>query len=213
MGDRKEILNKIYERLNHVFYSNFASIEPDSWTDFQSETYAMLTRANSLLTAIQLLISKRFIAESAILARSLMELNWKYLFLINAKMINEAGLERVQFDDNPPRDSLAFKRAMRFLSWHWVEAYRHGNRNEKVVRMYEKLKHTLGYKHEGEVPKEWYFEKANKINHIKDVAKYVEQLLAKGMTKEKISLEVEKMIRAYDPCMSCATHFLKIDWE
>ena len=26
------------------------------------------------------------------------------------------------------------------------------------------------------------------------------------------SIGVEKMIRAYDPCMSCATHFLKIDW-
>jgi coenzyme F420-reducing hydrogenase alpha subunit len=53
----------------------------------------------------------------------------------------------------------------------------------------------------------------NIIHLEKDIAKYVESLLAKKMTKEKISLEVEKMIRAYDPCMSCATHFLKIDWR
>lgn len=53
----------------------------------------------------------------------------------------------------------------------------------------------------------------NIIHLEKDVAKYVEQLLTKGMAKDKISLEVEKMIRAYDPCMSCATHFLKIDWK
>ena len=25
--------------------------------------------------------------------------------------------------------------------------------------------------------------------------------------------EIEKLIRAYDPCMSCASHFLKIDWN
>jgi hypothetical protein len=152
---------------------DFESINPASWTDFQSANYAMLTRAKSLLTAIQLLISRSFIAESAILARSLMELNWMYLFLINAKMVNEGGIERFQYDDNPPKDSPAFIRAMRFLSWHWVDAYRHGNRNETVVAKYTTLKKIFGYKHEREVPKEWYFEKANKICHIKDVAKYV----------------------------------------
>jgi hypothetical protein len=172
-GRQKGNLNKIYETLNNVFRSNFESIDPASWTDFQAATYAMLTRTKSLLTAIQLLISKSFIAESAILARSLVELNWKYLFLINAKMFNEDGVQRFQFDDSPPKDSLAFKRAMRFLSWHWAEAYRGGNRDEKVVRMYEKFKNTFGYKHDGEVPREWYFEKANKISHIKDIAIYV----------------------------------------
>ncbi len=52
----------------------------------------------------------------------------------------------------------------------------------------------------------------NIIHLEKDVAKYVEELLKSGMNKDKISLKVEEMIRAYDPCMSCATHFLKIDW-
>jgi len=52
----------------------------------------------------------------------------------------------------------------------------------------------------------------NVIHMEKDIAKYVEELLAKKLNKEKISLEVEKLIRAYDPCMSCATHFLKINW-
>ena len=53
----------------------------------------------------------------------------------------------------------------------------------------------------------------NIIHLEKNVAAYVEVLLRKGMDKNKISLEVEKVIRAYDPCMSCATHFLKIDWS
>ena len=53
----------------------------------------------------------------------------------------------------------------------------------------------------------------NIIHLEKDIASYVEHMLKKGFDKKKISYEVEKMIRAYDPCMSCATHFLKIDWE
>jgi iron-sulfur-dependent L-serine dehydratase single chain form len=39
------------------------------------------------------------------------------------------------------------------------------------------------------------------------------RLAMMGDGDHKISLEVEKVIRAYDPCMSCATHFLKIDWS
>ena len=52
----------------------------------------------------------------------------------------------------------------------------------------------------------------NIIHLEKDIAKYVEQLLSVGKKKEYITKEIEKMIRAYDPCMSCATHFLKINW-
>jgi coenzyme F420-reducing hydrogenase alpha subunit len=33
------------------------------------------------------------------------------------------------------------------------------------------------------------------------------------LEKEEIEREVEKLIRAYDPCMSCATHFLKVRWD
>ncbi len=50
----------------------------------------------------------------------------------------------------------------------------------------------------------------NIIHMEKDISAYVQKMLSKS--KDKISLEVEKMVRAYDPCMSCATHFLKINW-
>lgn len=30
--------------------------------------------------------------------------------------------------------------------------------------------------------------------------------------RDRIALEVEKLIRAYDPCFSCSTHFLKVKW-
>ena len=50
----------------------------------------------------------------------------------------------------------------------------------------------------------------NQINIEADIRQFVEQNL--NMDKEQLSLEIEKIIRAYDPCMSCATHFLKINW-
>lgn len=40
----------------------------------------------------------------------------------------------------------------------------------------------------------------------------VERLLQEGVAKEAIPDHCENLIRAYDPCMSCASHFLKIKW-
>jgi coenzyme F420-reducing hydrogenase alpha subunit len=59
----------------------------------------------------------------------------------------------------------------------------------------------------------------NQINIERDVAVLVQKLIdeyAASNTepdKEKISFEIEKLIRAYDPCISCAAHFLKVEWE
>lgn len=51
----------------------------------------------------------------------------------------------------------------------------------------------------------------NQINIENDLKKYFNENIA---TKEKreLELDAEKIIRAYDPCMSCATNFLKINW-
>lgn len=52
----------------------------------------------------------------------------------------------------------------------------------------------------------------NQINIEEDCGRLVEQLVAQGITDEAaITYELEKLIRAYDPCMSCAAHFLKVD--
>ncbi len=40
----------------------------------------------------------------------------------------------------------------------------------------------------------------------------VQQLLDNKAKKEEIVLEIEKLIRSYDPCFSCSSHFLKINW-
>ncbi len=46
-----------------------------------------------------------------------------------------------------------------------------------------------------------------------DCKVYLQQLLDQGAGKKTIVLELEKLIRAYDPCFSCSTHFLSVDWE
>ncbi len=52
----------------------------------------------------------------------------------------------------------------------------------------------------------------NQINIEEDITTLVNGLLP-NTTKETIEFEIEKLIRAYDPCMSCGSHFLKVDWN
>ncbi|MEM5872515.1 MAG: nickel-dependent hydrogenase large subunit [Candidatus Aenigmatarchaeota archaeon] len=42
----------------------------------------------------------------------------------------------------------------------------------------------------------------------------IKTLVSRNLNKSKkfIQNEIEKLIRAYDPCMMCATHFLKVNW-
>jgi len=59
----------------------------------------------------------------------------------------------------------------------------------------------------------------NQINIERDVGVLVQKMLDESASvgtepnKDKIAFEIEKLIRAYDPCMSCAAHFLKVKWE
>ncbi len=48
-----------------------------------------------------------------------------------------------------------------------------------------------------------------------NVKTYLNEVLDKNPHKDKAELqvEIEKMIRAFDPCFSCSTHFLKVNWE
>jgi len=53
----------------------------------------------------------------------------------------------------------------------------------------------------------------NQIVMEKAIYELVESLLLTHISQEKIIDEVEKLIRAFDPCMSCAAHFLKVKWK
>ncbi len=46
-----------------------------------------------------------------------------------------------------------------------------------------------------------------------DIIKIVNNSLSLGKNKDQIIKDVEMLIRAYDPCFSCSTHFLKVNWE
>lgn len=50
----------------------------------------------------------------------------------------------------------------------------------------------------------------NQINIENDLKKYFNDNLHKQ--KDELQRDAEQIIRAYDPCMSCATNFLKISW-
>ncbi|MEK9177503.1 MAG: nickel-dependent hydrogenase large subunit [Patescibacteria group bacterium] len=53
----------------------------------------------------------------------------------------------------------------------------------------------------------------NQVNIERDVGFIVEKLINDNTPKEKVNHEIEKLIRAYDPCMSCGAHFLKVKWK
>jgi len=52
----------------------------------------------------------------------------------------------------------------------------------------------------------------NLANIEADMRAMMPDLLESGMSKEAMTLRLEMLVRAYDPCISCATHFLDIEW-
>jgi len=51
----------------------------------------------------------------------------------------------------------------------------------------------------------------NTRNMEKDIAEFLPTIVGKK-SRHDIEHDLEKLIRAYDPCISCATHFLKVKW-
>jgi sulfhydrogenase subunit alpha len=47
----------------------------------------------------------------------------------------------------------------------------------------------------------------------KDVTNYLTGRLQAAATRDEMALDCERMVRTYDPCISCSTHFLKVRWE
>ncbi len=53
----------------------------------------------------------------------------------------------------------------------------------------------------------------NQILMERAIYELIEDQLIKNVDKEQIIAQVENLIRAFDPCMSCAAHFLKVKWH
>lgn len=51
----------------------------------------------------------------------------------------------------------------------------------------------------------------NHKNIEEDLKAFLPQLLSRP--KEEIELKLEMLVRAYDPCVSCSTHLLRVEWE
>ena len=52
----------------------------------------------------------------------------------------------------------------------------------------------------------------NQIGIEGSIRQYLTENLDRVDSKEEIEQYVERIVRAYDPCMSCASHFLKFKW-
>ncbi|MFC2145995.1 Ni/Fe hydrogenase subunit alpha [Acidobacteriota bacterium] len=46
-----------------------------------------------------------------------------------------------------------------------------------------------------------------------DFEKMVPQLLDQGKSREEIQFQLEMLVRAYDPCISCSTHYLDVEFK
>jgi len=53
----------------------------------------------------------------------------------------------------------------------------------------------------------------NLANIEADMGESVPRLLEQGLSKEEITLKLEMLVRAYDPCISWATHSLEVSLE
>lgn len=46
-----------------------------------------------------------------------------------------------------------------------------------------------------------------------DLRAYATRQLATLTTRDDVAVDCERLVRCYDPCISCSTHFLKVRWE
>jgi coenzyme F420-reducing hydrogenase alpha subunit len=53
----------------------------------------------------------------------------------------------------------------------------------------------------------------NTQNIDDDMKELVPWMIGKGMTKEQMTLTLEMLVRAYDPCISCSVHFLDVEFR
>ena len=119
----------------------------------QQAAISFLRRSQSLDEAIFVLLERNLVPEAGILLRSQINLSWLFPFMIDAKIQQD----RFEFDDDPPRDSAASRRAARYLSWHWVDSHRRSP-SPKTKEMFQRFRREHGFQSESEVPRFWYQE-------------------------------------------------------
>ena len=46
-----------------------------------------------------------------------------------------------------------------------------------------------------------------------DLRQQLLQQLPQRYSRDELALQAERLVRSYDPCISCATHFLRVEWD
>ncbi len=46
-----------------------------------------------------------------------------------------------------------------------------------------------------------------------DLERYLTRKLQARASREEMAVDCERLVRSYDPCISCSTHFLRVRWE
>ena len=153
---------------------------------------------------------------------------------VNKKRLHKKTLKNVKKylkifpSDNPYDNNLAQAIEMLLIVDNSVDLLNKGIKKEKLAKIVPKKNLGLGvieaprghlyfkikFGSKGEVLESDFCipTQQNVIHMENSISQRIEEWIKKNKSKKEISLEAEKMIRAYDPCMSCAAHFLKIDW-
>src|SRR4030067_1037546 len=53
----------------------------------------------------------------------------------------------------------------------------------------------------------------NQIGIEASIRQYLNDNITKVKSRQEIEDYIETIVRSYDPCMSCASHFLKVKWR
>ena len=160
-------LIKIGNQLAEIYRREFNGYRPKN--DLELAGLSMLKRCVSQARAINLLILNDFTADAAIIARSLMNLMWLFLFTLEVHRRNE----KWEFEENPLDDSVQFRRARRYLDWLFVEEHRRGVTSEYNKSKVDEILKKHGWISIDDLPRHWWHEPSVKINSIKRLAKYV----------------------------------------
>ena len=75
-------IEALHQRIRAIYETEISGFNAE--THFQEACLSMLGRAHSLLNGVFVLKKSELIPESSILARSLVNLNWFFLFLVCA---------------------------------------------------------------------------------------------------------------------------------
>lgn len=132
----------------------------------------MLERAVHLLKGICLLFENGLVAEEAIVARTMMNLNWLFIFLIDAEFDGKTWT----YESEPGEDDSATKRAKVYMDWVFVISHRMGRDTlfgKDTGEVIKRLKTEFGYKNDEQLPKCWHSLKGlstRRMRRIYDIA-------------------------------------------